>query len=101
MAQSDVLTRGRAGAGDALLPPLEKQLAQQRDLLTALAGQYSTAQVPETFHLGAITLPRSLPVTLPSTFVRQRPDVRAAEANMHSASAQIGVALAAVCPILR
>ncbi len=99
VAQSDVLTQEAALAQVMqLLPPLEKQLAQQRDLLTALAGQYSTAQVPETFHLGAITLPRSLPVTLPSTFVRQRPDVRAAEANMHSASAQIGVALAARLP---
>jgi NodT family efflux transporter outer membrane factor (OMF) lipoprotein len=81
-----------------LLPPLEKQLVQQRDLLTALAGQYSTNEVPETFHLGAMSLPRNLPVSLPSTFVRQRPDVRAAEANMHSASAQIGVAIAARLP---
>ena len=67
-------------------------------MLTALAGQYSTSQVPETFHLNSLTLPRDLPVTLPSRFVRQRPDVRAAEANMHSASAQIGVALAARLP---
>ena len=99
VSQADVLTQEAALAQVMqLLPPLEKALAQQRDLLTALAGQYSTSQVPETFHLNSLTLPRDLPVTLPSRFVRQRPDVRAAEANMHSASAQIGVALAARLP---
>jgi outer membrane protein TolC len=67
-------------------------------LLTALAGQYSTAEVPETFNLKALTLPSNLPLTLPGKFVRQRPDVRAAEANMHSASALIGVAIAARLP---
>jgi NodT family efflux transporter outer membrane factor (OMF) lipoprotein len=81
-----------------LLPPLEKALAIQRDQLAALAGEYSTAAVPETFHLRSLTLPRALPLTLPSQFVRQRPDVRAAEANLHSASAQIGVAIAARLP---
>jgi len=99
VALADVLTQEAALAQVMqLLPPLEKQLAQQRDLLTALVGQYSTAEVPETFRLNALTLPRDLPLTLPSKFVRQRPDVRAAEANMHSASAQIGVALAARLP---
>lgn len=101
VSQADVLTQEAALAQALqLLPPLEKQLAQQRDLLTALAGQYSTAEIEETFHLGALALPRDLPVSLPSKFVRQRPDIRAAEANMHSASAQIGVAIAARLPNL-
>ena len=81
-----------------LLPPLQKQLAQGRDLLTALAGQYSTAEVREKFHLRSLKLPQKLPVSLPSTLVRQRPDIRAAEANLHSTSAQIGVAIAARLP---
>jgi NodT family efflux transporter outer membrane factor (OMF) lipoprotein len=99
VAVADVLVQEAALAQmEQLLPPLEKSLAQQRDLLTALAGQYSTAQVPETFNLKALTLPAHLPLTLPSAFVRQRPDVRAAEAAMHSASAQIGVAIAARLP---
>ena len=99
VAQADVLTQEAALAQMMqLLPPLEKSLAQQRDLLTALAGQYSTAEVPETFNLKSLTLPSNLPLTLPGKFVRQRPDVRAAEANMHSASAQIGVAIAARLP---
>ncbi len=99
VAQADVLVQEAALAQmEQLLPPLEKSLALQRDLLTALAGQYSTAQVPETFNLKALTLPEHLPVTMPSAFVRQRPDVRAAEAAMHSASAQIGMAIAARLP---
>jgi NodT family efflux transporter outer membrane factor (OMF) lipoprotein len=99
VAQADVLTQEAALAQVMqLLPPLESQLAQQRNLLTALAGQYSTAEVPETFNLKSLTLPANLPLTLPGKFVRQRPDVRAAEANMHSASAQIGVAIAARLP---
>jgi NodT family efflux transporter outer membrane factor (OMF) lipoprotein len=99
VAVADVLTQEAALAQmEQLLPPLERALAQQRDLLTALAGQYSTAEVPETFNLKAVSLPHDLPITLPSTFVRQRPDVRAAEANMHSLSAQIGVATAARLP---
>jgi NodT family efflux transporter outer membrane factor (OMF) lipoprotein len=102
VAVADVLTQEAALAQmEQLLPPLEKALAQQRDLLTALAGQYSTAEVPETFNLKAVALPHDLPLTLPAAFVRQRPDVRAAEANMHSASAQIGVAIAARLPNLQ
>jgi len=99
VAVTDVLTQQTAvGQMMELLPPLEKALAQQRDLLTALAGQYSTAEVPETFNLKAVSLPRDLPITLPATFVRQRPDVRAAESNVHAVSAQIGVAIAARLP---
>jgi NodT family efflux transporter outer membrane factor (OMF) lipoprotein len=99
VAVADVLVQEAALAQMMqLLPPLEKALAQQRDLLTALAGQYSTAEVPETFNLKALTLPSNLPLTLPGKFVRQRPDVRAAEANMHSASALVGVAIAARLP---
>ncbi len=70
----------------------------QRDLLTALAGQFSADEVLQTFDLRRLALPANLPVSLPSTLVRQRPDVRAAEAFMHSASAQVGVAIAARLP---
>lgn len=91
----DVLTQ-QAGLEtfEETLPPLEKQLAQQRDLLTALAGQLSTDEIRETFNLGSFHLPRQLPVTLPSSMVRQRPDVLSAEANLHAMEALIGVAIA-------
>jgi len=100
-AQVDVLTQETALAqAEQTLPPLQKQLAVQRDLLTALAGQFSADEVLQTFDLHRFVLPANLPVSLPSTLVGQRPDVRAAEANMHSASAQIGVAIAARLPNL-
>jgi NodT family efflux transporter outer membrane factor (OMF) lipoprotein len=76
----------------ATLPPLLKQLAQQRDLLAALAGGFPNQELPETFELSSFQLPRELPLTVPSQLVEQRPDVRQAEENLHSASALIGVA---------
>jgi len=77
-----------------LLSPLEKQLAQQRDLLAFLTGRFPSEDVAATFQIGSFRPPRALPVSLPADFVRQRPDVRVAEANLHASSAQIGVALA-------
>jgi NodT family efflux transporter outer membrane factor (OMF) lipoprotein len=76
------------------LPPLLKQLAQQRDLLAALSGGFPRQELSEKFELSNLQLPEKLPVSLPSQLVEQRPDVRQAEENMHSASAQIGVAVA-------
>ncbi len=78
----------------ATLPPLLKQLAQQRDLLAALSGGLPDKDLPETFELSSLQLPQELPLTLPSKLVDQRPDVRQAEENLHAASAQIGVAIA-------
>ncbi|MBX9650452.1 MAG: efflux transporter outer membrane subunit [Xanthobacteraceae bacterium] len=100
-AQADVLAQDAALAqAEELLPPLEKELAQQRDLLTALAGQLSADEIAQKFNLAHFRLPANLPVSLPSKLVEQRPDVRAAEANMHAASAQVGVAIAARLPNL-
>ena len=82
----------------ATLPPLEKALAQSRHQLSVLAGKLpSEAGMPE-FSLESLTLPETLPVTLPSALVRQRPDIRASEEQLHAASAQIGVATAAQYP---
>jgi NodT family efflux transporter outer membrane factor (OMF) lipoprotein len=77
-----------------LLPPLEKQLAQQRDLMTALTGELTSTEVTEKFELHSLRLPRTLPVSVPSTMLARRPDVRAAEAMIHQASADLGVAIA-------
>ena len=78
----------------ATLPPLFKQLAQQRDLLAALSGGYPSEDLTEKFDLASLQLPQELPLSLPSQLVEQRPDVRQAEENLHSASALIGVARA-------
>ncbi|AIF48553.1 efflux transporter outer membrane subunit [Dyella japonica] len=88
-AQESALAQARQA-----LPALEKQLEQNRDLLAVLCGDTpDQAGMPE-FDLEHLTLPVTLPQTLPSQLVTQRPDVRAAEENVHDASAQVGVALA-------
>ena len=98
-AQVDVLTQQTALAQvEQTLPPLQKQIAIQRDLLTALAGQFSADEITETFDLQHLALPRNLPISLPAALVAQRPDIRAAQANLHAASALVGVAIAARLP---
>jgi NodT family efflux transporter outer membrane factor (OMF) lipoprotein len=101
VATADVVVQEAALAqAQETLPPLEKQLAQQRDLLTALAGRFPSDEVSEKFNLDSLHLARDLPVSLPSKFVEQRPDVQAADANLHSASAAIGVAIANRLPVI-
>lgn len=78
----------------AALPPLQNQLNQTRDLLAVLAGEFPSAGPKERFQLKDLHLPAELPLSLPSQLVEQRPDVRQAEANLHAASAQIGIAVA-------
>jgi len=78
----------------ATLPPLLKQLAQQRDLLAVLSGAFPNEDLVEKFELSTLQLPQELPLSLPSKLVEQRPDVLQAEENLHSASALIGVARA-------
>jgi NodT family efflux transporter outer membrane factor (OMF) lipoprotein len=84
----------------ATLPPLQKQFEQTRDLIRALAGNLPNQDVPETFELDALQLPPELPLSLPARIIEQRPDVRAAEAQLHAANAQVGVAVAAMLPQL-
>ena len=78
----------------ATLPPLLKELAQQRDLLASLSGALASKELPEQFELSELKLPQELPLSVPSRLIEQRPDVRQAEENLHIASAQIGFAVA-------
>lgn len=95
----DVLTQESLEAQTAAtLPPLQKQLGQTRDALTALLGQLPAQEPEDTFRLDELTLPAELPVSLPSKLIEQRPDIRQAEANLHIASAEDGVALADMLP---
>jgi NodT family efflux transporter outer membrane factor (OMF) lipoprotein len=89
LAQETVL----AQAQQALIP-LQTQLAQQRHLLTALAGGFPSDPVSRDLDLASLHLPQVLPVSISSRLVEQRPDLRAAAATLHAASAQIGVAIA-------
>ncbi len=96
---ADVLTQEtQLAQTKALLPPLMLSLARSRDALAALVGEYpSELQIPN-LRLSSLHLPKRLPVSLPSSLVHQRPDIRAQEALLHSASAQIGVATANLLP---
>jgi len=78
----------------ATLPPLIKQSAQLQDLLAVLAGRFPSQAPDEKFELSSLQLPQELPVSLPSALVAQRPDVLQAEANLHDASAKIGISTA-------
>jgi len=82
---------------ETLLPPLQKELEQTRDLIRALVGHLPN-DADETFEFDALQLPAELPVSLPAKIIEQRPDVRAAEAQLHAANAQVGVAAAAMLP---
>jgi NodT family efflux transporter outer membrane factor (OMF) lipoprotein len=79
---------------EASLPPLVKQLDQQHNAMAVLIGRFPGEVPPDKFTLASLTLPRDLPVSLPSALVAQRPDVLQAQANMHAASAQVGIATA-------
>jgi NodT family efflux transporter outer membrane factor (OMF) lipoprotein len=95
VAKTDVLAQeSELAQTQATLPTLEKQLAQQRHLLLALTGRFPNQDRRAALTLAALHLPTSLPVSLPSRLAEQRPDIRAAEAQLHQASAQIGVAIA-------
>lgn len=99
IAEAAVIAQEAALAqAQATLPPLAKQLAIQRDLLTALVGRLPHEELTQRFELASLQLPAELPLSLPSKLVEQRPDVRIAEAQLHQASAQIGVAKANMLP---
>ena len=90
--------QSQVAALEATLPPLRQKLSQTEHLLATLAGRAPAEWAPPAVELADLTLPADLPVTLPSELVRQRPDILAAEAQLHSASAEIGVATAALFP---
>lgn len=93
--RADVLTQeSEVATTEATLPPLQKQLEQQHHVLLALIGHFPNERRREHVTLASLHLPTSLPVSLPSQLVEQRPDVRAAQAQLHSASALVGVAVA-------
>lgn len=83
---------------EATLPPLQAQLGIQNNLLASLVGKMPSDTIENGFTTSDFTLPRDIPVSLPAKLVEQRPDVRAAESQLHSASANVGVAVAARLP---
>ncbi len=98
-AQAQVLQeQATLAAAEATLPPLQSQLAQMRDELAVYVGAFPGDFHEADFTLAALTLPPDLPVSLPSAIVAQRPDIQAAAAQLHTASANLGVADANLLP---
>jgi len=99
VARTDVLTvQARLENDRALLPPMRQQLATAQDALAILIGEAPASFSPPDFDLADFTLPAKLPVGLPSALAERRPDILAAEARMHAASAAVGVADAQMYP---
>jgi NodT family efflux transporter outer membrane factor (OMF) lipoprotein len=100
-SKADVLSQqAQLAQARAVVPGLEKALAQAQHRLAVLAGRTpDDASVPD-FALDGFTLPTELPVTVPAKLVRQRPDVQAAEAQLHQATAAVGLATANLFPQL-
>jgi NodT family efflux transporter outer membrane factor (OMF) lipoprotein len=96
---SDTLAvRTQLASTEATLPPLRAQLAATRNQLATYLGTTPAQLELSPLQLDAITLPKDIPVSLPSALVEQRPDIRAASAQLHAATAQVGVATAAMLP---
>ena len=85
----------------ALLPPLLRQLEASRHRMAYLAGKAPSEWAAPEFDLATLKVPADIPVSLPSQLVRQRPDILAAESEMHAATAAIGVAVANQYPDIR
>lgn len=97
--RTEVLTAETQLASDrTALPGLRQRLASARNALVVLAGRAPAAWSPPDFTLEDFTLPRELPLSLPSALARQRPDILAAEARLHADSAAIGIATARLYP---
>jgi NodT family efflux transporter outer membrane factor (OMF) lipoprotein len=94
------LAQSQLAADRTLLPPLRQQVSVARHALATLVGKAPGEWAPPDFDLAEFTLPQDLPVTLPSELVRQRPDILASEAQLHAASAAVGVATAQLYPNL-
>jgi NodT family efflux transporter outer membrane factor (OMF) lipoprotein len=98
-SRADVLQQQATLQGTlAGLPPLRSQLAQERNLLATYVGSLPADYTGAELNLDSLTLPVDLPITLPSKFVEQRPDVRAYSALLHQATAQVGIATANMLP---
>ncbi|MGH8539219.1 MAG: efflux transporter outer membrane subunit, partial [Stenotrophobium sp.] len=95
----DVLSAQSQLAGDeTLLPPLRQQLNVAQHALSILAGRAPADWTPPDFDLDGLRLPQTLPLSLPSELAHRRPDILAAEAQLHAATAAVGVATSHLYP---
>lgn len=92
--------RAQLAATEATLPPLQQQLAATQNQLATYLGVTPAQLALQPVTLATVALPTDIPVSLPATMVAQRPDIRAAAAQLHAATAAVGVATADMLPQL-
>jgi NodT family efflux transporter outer membrane factor (OMF) lipoprotein len=99
VSRVDVVSAESQLASDAtLLPPLRQELGVARHALSIIMGQFPADGTPTEIELSQVTLPRNLPLSLPSELVHRRPDILASEAQLHAATAAVGVATSNLYP---
>jgi len=99
VSRVDVVTaQSQLASDETLLPPIRQQLAAARHQLAVLVGRAPSDWVPPAITLDALKVPRVLPVRLPSELAHRRPDILAAEARLHAATAAVGIATANLYP---
>jgi len=99
VSQLDIVTaQSQLAADGTLLPPLRQDLSRARHALAIVTGQPPANAALPDFDLSELTLPRQLPVSLPSELAHRRPDIMAAEAQLHAATAAVGIATANLYP---
>jgi NodT family efflux transporter outer membrane factor (OMF) lipoprotein len=98
-SQMDVTTaQSQLDSDRARLPPLQQQLYVAQDALATLVGKSPASWAPPRLDLATLNLPQNIPLVFPSELVRARPDIRAAETQLHAASAAVGIATADLYP---
>jgi NodT family efflux transporter outer membrane factor (OMF) lipoprotein len=99
VSREDIVSAQSQFANDmTLLPPLRQDLARARHALSVVLGQAPADELPPDVDLAQITLPREVPVILPSELAHRRPDILAAEARLHAATSAVGVAQSNLYP---
>jgi NodT family efflux transporter outer membrane factor (OMF) lipoprotein len=99
VSREDVVSAQSQIANDTtLLPPLHQDLSRARHALSVILGQVPANELPPEVDLAQITLPRQLPVVLPSELAHRRPDILAAEARLHAATSAVGIAQSNLYP---
>jgi NodT family efflux transporter outer membrane factor (OMF) lipoprotein len=99
VSRLDVVSAQSQIANDmTLLPPLRQELAQAHHALSVVLGEAPASELPTDVDLAQITLPREVPVSLPSELAHRRPDILAAEARLHAATSAVGVAQSNLYP---
>ena len=93
-----LLAQSQLDSDRAMLPALKQRLSIAKHALAVLVGKAPADWTPPDFTFENFKLPRELPLTLPSELVRRRPDILSAEANLHAASAAVGIAIANMFP---